>query len=194
MIEQLLDFIFSNLWFIIVAVWFLAPLFRREQQHRRRQEAGTEQQPQATTEEAPRKTEQPFDFPEMPDFPSFPWDQDEPEPVRPLKPEYEKREETILREKTMDDQPQQEKIDTPVNREATPPVIREGSPLYQNENQPLEVIDLDDEEDRIHTEAGLIPRREDALKGMVWSQVFGPPRSRVPHRTSRFSRLQRKRI
>lgn len=232
MIIDLLDFIFSNIWFILIAYWFLAPLFRRrkEQPNRPRApkpradgnwpvgepaekggtrptvrpaEMGDARPPGQPAEQ--RETETTAGSWPRPPFeaPAFPWEREEPprpleipgrrtaqmergeghrgsrmEPEMPAYQEsprqtvrqYESEtRETTLPERNWDDQPYtaaaNQKIDDGIGS-------ADGSNNTSADQDDLNLTHIS---------------RQEVVKGMIWSQVFGPPRASSPHPGSRYS-------
>ncbi len=198
-IDQLIEWLLSKLWLLIIAFWFLAPIFRgqkgRQQQRRRRPT-----QTRTVVIEKPKRMEagetgrsrtgipaQPREKKEIFDWPTFPWDDDMWDEPRPDPKPVERKESSIPKtESERDPLPAFEpNLSEPSSQPVNTPRIPDRKPVSPVYNEKT----VTDSAGR--SPASIQMSGNEVIKGMIWSQVLGTPRARDPHRTNRYPYVNR---
>ncbi|WP_349407875.1 hypothetical protein [Pseudalkalibacillus sp. SCS-8] len=165
MLEQLFEFLFANLFFLIVVIGGILSFFKRqidkynEQQNAPRK--GQQRQPVR-----PRPQAETISMPQEP----------REEKVRPDRPRQERQERVKESLQELYEEKRKE-LQNGVNQESnnSSPVVRPRSRTKTKERQisPNQVL----------------PNPDHVAQGVIWAEILGPPRSKKPHHLgSRFQR------
>lgn len=179
---EILDFLFSNIAFLVALIWFIASLFGKKQKEA--QERNRHPRPVANPidmelpwEKAEQEKEEPEYAEKQPSY-----QEEVVEPPAYVQESFSRAEEVRQTEELLS---RVERIQRKrERRESTQDRERPGSERSSHSPAPGHVekwIDLS------HLE------RKEIVQGMVWSQVFGLPRAKSPHRTNPYYRSSFKR-
>jgi len=169
-VENLIDFILSNIHFVVFFGWILLGLFRRKNQEETETRRGTSDQNKRKEPGPSKPTADSKEFPRPTAFPmEFPWEVFKEEP----KPELTKVEEKKIEEQRVAVEAKKPRERERIGRR-DPEVI--SSPIVSNEIATPQAVNF----------SRIGPNQ--VIQGVIWSQVLGSPRSKDPHRTSRRGR------
>lgn len=165
---EILEFLFSNIFFLIAILWFVSSIFGRKRKEEQQRNKNPRPVAFPTEERNPDPVASPVEL-------DKPWEKVEQEElqrnegVRPRNQDLVRRAEWIESKEIGSEAIGKLPVDTVI---ATEPVR-----YSKRSKQLLDFTNLN---------------RTKVVQGMVWSQVFGLPRAKEPHRTSPYTKYSRR--